>query len=179
MPNTDRRPSERTEFEVRWNLRSFWWNVLFLFLLFLVYTAIAVLASGYFRLLGVAGAIVFGVMVPYGGVMGAKQLRQRPVAVALNEFGVTFDRHDPVAWETIREVHLGRVKPHRLFFLHPLYYVAFLPKQAADPHSLTPRKRMTNRIYGTTLVLMTNPVIPSGEDILSAVERLSDIPVSR
>jgi hypothetical protein len=74
-------------------------------------------------------------------------------------------------------VHLGRVKPHLLFFLHPLYYVAFLPKQAAAPHSLTPRKRMTNRIYGTTLVLMTNPVIPSGEDILSAVERLSDIPV--
>ncbi len=38
---------------------------------------------------------------------------------------------------------------------------------------------MTNRIYGTTLVLMTNPFIPSGEDILSAVERLSDVPVSR
>src|ERR1039458_4180218 len=33
-------------------------------------------------------------------------------AVVLNEFGVTFDRHDPVAWETIREVHLGRAKPH-------------------------------------------------------------------
>ena len=99
--------------------------------------------------------------------------------MVLNEFGVTFDRHDPVAWETIREVHLGRAKPHLLFFLHPLCYVAFLPKHSADPHSLTPRKRMTNRIYGTTLVLTTNPFIPSGEDILSAVERLSDVPVSR
>jgi hypothetical protein len=179
MPNTERTSSELTEFEVRWNPRSFWWNVLLLFVLFLVYTATAVLASGSYRLLGVAGAILFGVMVPYAGVAGAKQLRRRPVAVVLNEFGVTFDRHDPVAWETIREVHLGRAKPHLLFILHPLYYVAFLPKQAADPHSLTPRKRMTNRIYGTTLVLTTNPFIPSGEDILSAVERLSDVPVSR
>jgi hypothetical protein len=28
------------------------------------------------------------------------------------------------------------------------------------------------------LVLMMQPVIPSGEDILAAVERLSDVPVS-
>ncbi len=141
MPNPERTSSELTEFEIRWNPRSFWWNVLVLFVLFLVYTTTAALASGSYRLLGVAGGILFGVMVPYAGLAGAKQLRRRPMAVALNEFGVTLDRHDPVAWETIREVHLGRVRPHLLFFLHPLNYVAFLPKQASDPHSLTASHR--------------------------------------
>lgn len=177
MRDTHRTSSERTEFEVRWSSRFLGWNVLFMFLLFLVYAATAVFASGYFRLLGLALAIVFAVLVPYVGVAGSKQLRQRPAAVALNDFGVTFDRHDPVAWETLREVRLGRMKPHLLFILHP-NHVAFLPKQATDPHSLTPRKRMTSRIYGTTLVLMMQPVIPSGEDILAAVERLSDVPLS-
>ena len=177
MRDTHRTSSERTEFEVRWSSRFLGWNVLFMFLLFPVYAATAVFASGYFRLLGLALAIVFAVLVPYVGVAGSKQLRQRPAAVALNDFGVTFDRHDPVAWETLREVRLGRMKPHLLFILHP-NHVAFLPKQATDPHSRTPRKRMTSRIYGTTLVLMMQPVIPSGEDILAAVERLSDVPLS-
>jgi hypothetical protein len=38
---------------------------------------------------------------------------------------------------------------------------------------------MTTRIYGTTLVLMTQTVTPSGDDILAAVERLSDVPIRR
>jgi hypothetical protein len=126
-----------------------------------------------------AGTIVFGGVVLYSGVWGARQLGRRPVLVALSEFGVTFDRHDPVAWETLREVRFGRVKPRLLFFVHPLYYIAFVPKLAADLHSLTPRKRMTTRIYGTTLVLMTQTVTPSGDDILAAVERLSDVPIRR
>jgi hypothetical protein len=179
MSTVDPVSPERTQFEVRWNRRSFGWNALFLFLVFLGYVAITVLASGSFRLIGVAGIIVFGGVVLYSGVVGAKQLRQRPVLVTLNEFGVTFDRHDPVAWETLREVRFGRVKPRLLFIVHPLHYIAFVPKRAADLHSLTPRKRMTTRIYGTTLVLMTQTVTPSGDDILAAVERLSDVPIRR
>jgi hypothetical protein len=171
--------SERSQFEVRWNRRSFGWNVLFLFLVFLGYSAVTVRASGSSRLVGVAGVVVFGGVVLYSGVWGAKQLRQRPVLVALNEFGVTFDRHDPVAWESLREVRFGRVKPRLLFFVHPLYYIAFVPKRAADVHSLTLRKRMTTRIYGTTLVLMTQTVTPNSDDILAAVERLSDVPIRR
>ena len=37
---------------------------------------------------------------------------------------------------------------------------------------LTPRKRMRIRIYGPTSVLMTQPVTPSGEDILSGETHL-------
>src|SRR5262245_57469791 len=35
---------------------------------------------------------------------GGWQIRHRPVAATLDEFGVTFDRHDPAAWEIFREV---------------------------------------------------------------------------
>ena len=62
MRDTHRTSSERTEFEVRWSSRFLGWNVLFMFLLFLVYAATAVFASGYFRLLGLALAIVFAVL---------------------------------------------------------------------------------------------------------------------
>lgn len=179
MSTADRASSERTQFEVRWNRRSFWSNVLFLFLIFLGYVAITVFASGSFRIIGMAGISVFGCVLLYSGVAGANQLQRRPVAVALNEFGVTFDRHDPVAWEALREVRFGRVRPRWFFFVHRLYYIAFVPKRAADLHSLTPRKRMTTRIYGTTLVLITQTVTPSGDDILAAVERLSDVPLRR
>jgi hypothetical protein len=34
-------------------------------------------------------------------------------------------------------------------------------------------------MYGTNLLLMTETVTPSAEDILAAVERLSDVPVRR
>jgi len=178
MSTADGVSSQRPQFEVRWNRRSFGWNVLFLFLVSLVYVAVGVRASGSFRILGVAGVMLFGGLALYG-VAGARQLRGSPVAVSMNEFGVTFDRHDQVAWETLREVRLGPVKPRLLFFAHPLYYIAFVPKRAADLHRLSPRKRMTTRIYGTTLVLMTQTVTPSGDDILAAVERLSDVPVRR
>jgi hypothetical protein len=179
MSNADQTSYERTEFEVRWNQRYFAWNMAGIFLFFLVYVAVAVLASDTFRLVGVAGVIVFGVFMVMGGVSRAKQLRRGPVAVALNEFGVSFYQHDPVAWETLREVRFGRVKPRLLYFTHPLYYIAFVPQKPAKPHSLSPRKRMTIRIYGTTRVLITQTVSPSGEDILAAVERLSDVPVRR
>jgi hypothetical protein len=179
MSTVDRVSSEHTNFEVRWNRRSFWWNVVFMFVLFLACVAIAVLDPDGVSFVGVAGTVVFGGAVLFFGVAGAKQLRQTPVAIILNEFGVTFDRHDPVAWETLSEVRFGRVKPRWLFFVHPLYYVAFVPKRTADLHSLTPRKRMSIRMYGTTMLLMTQAVTVNGDDILAAVERMSDVPVRR
>ena len=71
MSNADQTSYERTEFEVRWNQRSFAWNMAGIFLFFLVYVAVAVLASGTFRLVGVAGVIVFGVYMVMGGVSRA------------------------------------------------------------------------------------------------------------
>jgi hypothetical protein len=59
---------------------SFWRNILILVPVFLAYLAIAAFASGTLRLIGVAGAIVFGVMVLFGGPAGARQIRPRPVA---------------------------------------------------------------------------------------------------
>ena len=171
-------PSQRPQFEVRWNRRSLGWNTLFLFLVSLVYVAIAVRGSGSFRIVGVAGTIVFLGVALYG-VASTRRLRSSPVAVSMNDFGVAFDRHDQVAWETLREVRLGPVKPRLLFLARPLYYIAFVPKRAADLHRLALRKRMTTRIYGTTLVLITQTVTPSGDDILAAVERLSDVPIRR
>jgi hypothetical protein len=179
MSTADPVSSERAQLEVLWNRRSFWWNVFFLFLVFLVYAAITVLGPNRLRVPGVAGVILFGGVVLYSVVAGTRQLQQRPVGVVLNEFGVTFDRHAPVAWETLREVRFGRVKPRLLFFAHPLHYIAFVPKQAADLHGFKPRKRMATRIYGTTLVLMTQTVTPSSDEILAAVERLSVVPVRR
>ena len=56
MSSADRTSPERTELEVRWNQRSFWRNTVLLVPVFLGYIAIAVFASGTFRLIGVAGA---------------------------------------------------------------------------------------------------------------------------
>jgi hypothetical protein len=97
----------------------------------------------------------------------------------MNELGVTFDRHDQVAWEALREVRLVSAKPRLLFIMHPLYCIVFVPKRAADLHRLALSKRTATRKYGTTLMLMTQTVTPSGDDILAAVERLSDVPVRR
>lgn len=146
---------------------------------FLGYIAIAVFASGTFRLIGVAGVIVFGVTLLYGGGVGGRQIRRRPVAATLNEVGVTFDRHDLAAWAIFREVRFGRWKPWLLFVLRPLHYIAFVPHRVADLPRATLRERLVLRMYGTNLVLMTETVTPSGDDILAAVERLSDVPVRR
>jgi hypothetical protein len=150
-----------------------------MFLFFLVYVAIAVLASDTLRLIGVAGVIMIGGVLATGALSRVKQLRRGPVAVALNESGVSFYEHDPVAWETLREVRLGPVKPRFLFITQPLYYIAFVPHKTTKPRSLSPWKRMRTRIYGTTMVLITKTVTPSSEDILAAVERLSEVPVRR
>lgn len=179
MSSADRTSPERTELEVQWNQRSFWRNILFLALVFFGYIAIAAFASGTFRLIGVAGAIVFGVMVLYSGGAGVRRIRRRPVVATLNEFGVTFGRHDSVAWEVFREVRSGLVKPRLLFMLRPLHYIAFVPQWADDLPRATLRERQAIRVYGTNLVLVTETVTPSGDDILAAVERLSDVPVPR
>jgi hypothetical protein len=85
MSSADRMLPERTQLEVRWNQRFFWRNILFLAMVFLGCIAIAVFASGTFRLIGVAGAIVSGVAGLYGGGAGGRQIRRRPVAATLNE----------------------------------------------------------------------------------------------
>lgn len=179
MSSADRASPERTELEVLWDQRSFRRNILILVPVLLAYVAIAVFAPGTFRLLGVAGGIVFGVVVLYGGGGGGWQIRRRPVAATLNEFGVTFGRHDPAAWEIFREVRFGRWKPRLLFVLRPLHYIAFVPQRVADLPRATLRERLATVMYGTNLVLMTETVTPSADDILAAVERLSDVPVRR
>lgn len=153
--------------------------MLFLVVLFLVYIVIAVFASGALRLIGVIGAIVFAVIALVCGGVAARQIRRNPVAVVLNEFGVTFDRHDSAAWEIFREVRFGRVKPRLLFALRPLHYIAFVPERAADLPRARLRERLAIRMYGTNLLLMTETVTPGSDDILVAVERLSDVPVRR
>jgi hypothetical protein len=178
MSTADRTSPERTELEVQWRQRFFWKNILFLALVFLGYIAIAVFASGTFRLIGVAGGIMFGVVLCSGGA-GGRRIRRRPVAATLNEFGVTFDRHDSAAWEVFREVRFGLIKPRLLYVLRPLHYIAFVPQRTADLPRATLRERGAIRMYGTNLVLMTETVTPSGDDILAAVERLSDVPVRR
>jgi hypothetical protein len=179
VSSADRTSPERAELEVRWNQRSFRRTILILVPVFLAYIVIAAFASGAFRLIGVAGAIVFGVMVLFVGGAGARQIRRRPVAATLNEFGVTFDRHDSAAWETFREVRFGRVRPRLFFVLRPLHYIAFVPQRAADLPRATPREQLAIRMYGTNLLLMTETVTPGGDDILAAVERLSNVPVRR
>jgi hypothetical protein len=179
MSSADRTSPERTGLEVRWNQRSFRRHIRILVPVLLGYIAIAVFASGTFRLIGVAGAVVFGVMVLYGGGAGGRQIRRRPVAATLNESGVIFDRHDLAAWEILREVRFGRVKPRLLFVLRPLHYIAFVPQRTADLPRGTLRERLAVLMYGTNLVLMTETVTPGSDDILAAVERLSDVPVRR
>jgi len=178
VSSADRTSPEHAEVEVRWNQRHLRRTTLVLVPVFLAYIAIAAFASGTFRLIGAAGAIVFGVVLFAGGA-GARRIRRRPVAATLNEFGVAFDRHDSAAWEIFREVRLGRVKPRLLFVLRPLHYIAFVPQRAADLPRATPRERLAIRMYGTNLLLMTETVTPGGDDILAAVERLSDVPVRR
>ncbi len=111
--------------------------------------------------------------------MGARQFRRSPVAATLNEFGVTFARHEAAPWDIFQEVRLGLVKPRLLFVMRPLHYIAFVPKRTADLPLRLPAERLRVRIYGTNLLLMTQTVTPPRDDILAAVERLSDVPVRR
>jgi hypothetical protein len=162
MSSADRTPPDRTELVVRWNQRSFWRNVGILVTVFLAYIAVAVFASGTFRLIGVAGGVVFGGAGLYGGGAGGWQIRRRPVAATLNQFGVVFGRHDLAPWEVFREVRFGRVKPRLLFVLRPLHYIAFVPQRTADLPRATLRERLAIRLYGTNLVLVTETVTPGG-----------------
>jgi hypothetical protein len=52
-----------------------------------------------------------------------------------------------------------------------------VPNRVSDGR--TARERLAIRIYGTPLVLMTETVTPARDEILAAVERLSDVPVRR
>ncbi len=132
VSSADRTSPEHAEVEVRWNQRYLRRTTLILVPVFLAYIVIAAFASGTFRLIRAAGAIVFGVVLFAGGA-GARRIRRRPVAATLNEFGVAFDRHDSAAWEIFREVRLGRVKPRLLFVLRPLHYIAFVPQRGRRP----------------------------------------------
>lgn len=78
----------------------------------------AVRSSGRFRIPGAAGTILCGGVSLYGPA-NTRRLRRCPVAVSMNEFSVTFDRHGHVVWETLREVRLIPVAPRLLFFAHP------------------------------------------------------------
>ena len=75
VPDFDQTSSERTQLNVGWNQRSFSSKLmrLVLVLLLLTYVAIALLASGNFRLLGVAGTIMFGIVVLFGGASGGRR----------------------------------------------------------------------------------------------------------
>lgn len=179
MVNSGQVPLEGTEFKIRLNRRSFRSNILVIILLFLAYVAAAVFASGELRLIGAAGAAVFGVVGLSAGMAGARQIRRDPVVATLNDSGVTFRRHDQVGWETFREVRAGKLRPRLLFALRPLHYIAFVPARTADLPRPKPREWLAIRMYGTNLVLMTETVTPGAEDILTAVERLSDVAIRR
>lgn len=179
MSDIDQGSSDRAELEVSLNRHSFGRNLLFMALFFLAYIALAIFASGILRVLGVVGAVVFGVIGLCGGIAGTRQNRSRRVLATLNQFGVTFDRREPTAWEKLREVRRGRVKPGLLFVMRPLHYIAFVPNRISDLPGRTARERLAIRMYGTSLVLMTETVVPAGDEILAAVERLSDVPVRR
>jgi hypothetical protein len=172
-------PVEGTQFQVSWNRRSFRRKVLLAVVVFLAYAALAVFTSGMWQLLGVVFAIVFGLMGLCLGIVGELQMRRSPMAATLSDFGVTIRRRDPVAWEDIREVRLGTVKPRSLFMSRRPPCIAFLPIRAADVSRLSPRERMAIKLYGTHLLLVAERVTPSAEDILDAIERLSHVPVYR
>jgi hypothetical protein len=179
MSSTDQPSPDGAKLVVRLNGRSFVRNLLFLVLLFLAYLALAIFSSGIWRLLGVAGTVVFGVTGLTAGLAGIRQIRTRPVVATLDAAGVTFDRHAPAAWEEFLEVRLGRVKPRLLFALRPMHYIAFVPSKIHDLPRGTTRQRLGIRMYGTSMVLMTQTVTPTADEILDAVQRLSDVPVRR
>jgi hypothetical protein len=172
-------PVESAQFEIRWNRRSYRRNVLFLTVLFLGYVAAAIFASGALQLIGLAGAVVFGLIGICGGLAGELQMRRHPVVATLSDSGITIRQRDPVSWEGIREVRLGTVKPRFLFTVRPFHYIAFLPTRTTDLSRLSPRGRLAIKLYGTNLLLITQNVSPAAEDILDAIDRLADVPVRR
>lgn len=59
MTSGDRISTEAPDFEILWNRRSFGRNLLLLFVIFLVYIAIAIFPSNTLRVIGIVGAIAF------------------------------------------------------------------------------------------------------------------------
>jgi hypothetical protein len=172
-------PVEGTQFQVSWNRHSFRRKVLPAVVLFLAYAALAVFTSGTWQLIGVVFTIAFGLIGLCLGIAIELRIRRSPMAATLSDFGVTIRRRDPVGWEDIGEVRPGTVKPRSLFMSRRLPYIAFLPTRAADVSRLSPRERLATKLYGTHLVLLTEMVNPAAEDILDAIERLSNVPVYR
>jgi hypothetical protein len=169
-------PVEGTQFQVSWNRHFLRRKVLLVVVLFLAYVALAVFTSGAWQLLGVAAAIAIGLMGLCLGIVGELQMRRSPMAATLSDFGVTIRRRDPVGWEDIREVRLRTVKPRPLFPSQRLHCIAFLPARAADVSRLSSRERLLIKQYGTHVLLVTERVNPAAEDILDAIERLSNVP---
>jgi hypothetical protein len=172
-------PVEGTPFQVGWNRHFFRRNLLLAVVGFLAYAALAVFTSGTWQLIGVVFAIVFGLSGLCLGVAAELQMRRSPMAATLSDFGITIRRRDPVGWEDIREVRLGTVEPRFLLAPRRLHYIAFLPTRAADVSRLSPRERLIIKLYGTHLFLVTERVNLAAEDILDAIERLSNVPVHR
>ena len=178
MPDSGPAPLERTEFQIRWNQRSHRFQVLLVGLIFLLTAGLAVFGSDSWRVPGIAGVIVVGLLL-VAGVTEARKMRRTPVAATLTEFGVTVGDHAAVGWESIREVRLAPVKPELFFVLRPLYNIAFVPERTSDLPYPKLRERLAIKIYGTNLLLMAQTVTPSADAILAAVQQLSDVPVRR
>lgn len=179
MVNSGQVPFEQTAFEIRVNRRSFGRNIVGIGLFFLAYVAVSVFASGGLHVIAIAGAAVFGVIGLSAGLAGIRQIRREPVVATLNDSGVTFRRHDLVGWEVLQEVRTGTLKPRLLFALRPLHYIAFLPARTSNLPRPRPNEWLAVKMYGTNLLLMTETVTPAANDILAAVERLSDVPIRR
>ena len=179
MTTSGQVPVEGTQFQVSWNRHSLRRKVLLIVVLFLAYAALAVFTSGMWQVIGVAGAIASGLIGLCLAIAGELQMRRSPMAATLSDFGVTIRRRDPVGWEDIREVRLRTVKPRSILTSQRLHYIAFLPTRAADVSRVSPRERLAIKLYGTHNALVTERVNPAAEDILDAIERLSNVPVYR
>jgi hypothetical protein len=101
-------------FEVRSNRHRLRKSVLFIVAIFLANVALAVFASGPLRYIGLAGAVVFGLMGAVAGMGGELQIRRDPVAATMDHAGVTFRGRDPVSWEGILHRRADRVAASRL-----------------------------------------------------------------
>jgi hypothetical protein len=143
------------------------------------------------RWLAIACIAVFAAALVLGAVSFVRS-RGKPWQVRLGADGVEARGFDTVPWSALAEVRISRLRPRWFFVLQPKRYrvIAFVPREPGtlpatvvyDPfldgkqssHRMT---RLRTKLYGGPLILFTQSLDATADEITDAIRRLSDVPV--
>ncbi|MDQ7809094.1 hypothetical protein Q5425_35665 [Amycolatopsis sp. A133] len=127
------------------------------------------------------------------GVVSFVRSRGKPWQVRLGADGVEARGFETVPWSALAEVRVRRLRPRWFFILQPKRYrvIAFVPREpGAVPSTVVfdvalegekavrPMTRWRTKLYGSPFLVLAHTLDATPDEIVDAVRRLSDVPVS-